>query len=418
MKRFRYSWLLVGLCLTLLVATIPGSVEAKGKKNKKESKQKFEKRDVSPEQLAELQERYREAVVAERRRMSQTAERRIEREYEAHLETGSPYVRDILIISGGGAKGAFGAGFLQGWGTVKQGPNVRPEFDVVSGVSTGALIAPFAFVGTEETYTSVVDFYANPEKNWIKKRGALSILPKHVSLYNDYNLQQKIKASVDQSLVQAMADAAAEDRMLQIGTTNIDMGIGRIFELGHESAAAIEAGSLDRVHSILLASSAIPGVFPPVIMDDLYYVDGGVVANLTLFVGKTFFQDWREAHPDIPVPKYRIWIVVNEQMRLEPGVTQPRWLSVAGRALGTVTHTLELFAMQLLHEFAAEAREGGVDIEFRWVAIPDDAPQKKKGDDMFDKDYMVQMEELGRKMGADPSVWKSELPSAYSFDDD
>jgi len=68
-------------------------------------------------------------------------------------------------------------------------------------------------------------------------------------------------------------------------------------------------GSRDPVHSILLASSAIPGVFPPVMIDGLFYADGGATANLTLFVSRSFRKRWRELHPDAPLPKFRIWVV-------------------------------------------------------------------------------------------------------------
>jgi hypothetical protein len=243
----------------------------------------------------------------------------------------------------------------------------------------------------------------------------LFLAPGHVSLFNDDLLQEVIRTSVDQSMVQAMADAAAEDRMLQIGATNLDFGIGRIFNMGQEASEAISTGSFDRIHSILLASSAIPGVFPPVMIDGIYYADGGATANLTMFVSDSFIDRWREAHPGVDFPKYRVWIVVNQQLRIEPAVTMPKWISVASRGLGTATHSLQLFAMQLLHQIAVDSEKiDGVEIEFRWIAIPDDAP-KKGTKEMFDREYMLALEELGRKMGADPSVWKTDVPRIYSL---
>lgn len=415
-------WSVVGLCLALVLTMSAGSVEAKKNPDKQQKKaakknsnvKELEKREISHDELLGMLADYTTAVDAEQQRMLDTGLRRVEREYKAHQETGAPFVRDIMIISGGGAKGAFGAGFFQGWGEVT-GELALPEFDVVTGVSTGALIAPFAFIGSPEAYTQIVDFYTNPEKNWVHKRGALYLLPKHVSLFNDDLLQETIRTSVDQELIQAIADGAAEDRMLQIGATNLDFGIGRIFDMSQEATEAIETGSPDRIHSILLASSAIPGVFPPVVIDDLWYADGGAAANLTLFVGPEFNELWRQMHPDQNLPKYRIWILVNQQLRIEPAVTMARWTSVAGRGLGTATHSLQLFAMHLLHRIAIESKEiEGLDVEFRWVAIPDDAP-KKGSKDMFDKEYMLALEELGRKMGADPSVWQTEVPMVYSF---
>ena len=422
-KKGGRTWLAFGLCFTLVLAVGAGSVEAKKsekKQQKKSAKQQSnvseaKTRDLTQEQLLAKLDDYKKEVTEERQAMEDAAFRRIEREYKAHQETGAPFVRDIMIISGGGAKGAFGAGFFLGWETVS-GELAIPEFDVVTGVSTGALIAPYAFIGKKESYTEIADFYANPDPNWSKKRGALYLKPSHVSLFNDDLLQQTVRDNFDSAMIQELADGAAEDRMLQIGATNLDFGIGRIFGMGLEAIRAADGGSPDRIHSILLASSAIPGIFPPVVIDDLYYGDGGATANLTVFVSEEFNARWRKAHPDASLPKYRIWVLVNQQLRIEPAVTKPKWISVAGRGLGTATHTLQLFAMQLLHRIVTEYNEiEGMDVELRWVAIPDDAP-KKATKQMFDKEYMVKLQELGKKMGADPSSWKTEIPQIYTFE--
>jgi len=413
--------LTVGLCLALLAGG-PGVVEAKKSERKQQKKaakrnstvKELKRRDLTLEQLEAMLPEYAEAVAADQARMTECTFRRIEREYKAHEETGAPYVRDVLIISGGGAKGAFGAGFLEGWQSVA-GEMALPEFDVVTGVSTGALIAPFAFVGTEASYASVVNFYANPDKKWARKRGVLYLTPGHVSLFNNDLLQQMIRDNVDEALIQAMADGAAEDRMLQVGVTNLDFGIGRVYDLGHVASEAVASGSPDRVHDILLASSAIPGVFPPVMIDGLFYADGGATANLTVHVSGAFVERWRQRHPAAPLPKYRVWVIVNQQIRIEPAVTEARWTSIASRGLGTATHSLQLFAMQLLSELGDNVEKAaGIDVELRWVAIPEDAP-KQGGKGMFDQDYMVALEELGRRMGADPSVWSTEVPHIYSF---
>jgi len=134
----RRSWLLLCLCFVLAFAGAATSVQAAKnpekqaqKQQKKAAKQnsnvqELQKRDITHEQLLGMQEAYAETVVAERDGMTETALRRIEREYKAHLESGAPFVRDILIVSGGGAKGAFGAGFMQGWETVT-GETALPE---------------------------------------------------------------------------------------------------------------------------------------------------------------------------------------------------------------------------------------------------------------------------------------------------
>ncbi len=415
-------WPLVGLCISLMIPVSAGAAGAK--KNgrcegtKKQRKQKMELRSLTDYQLEQLDEEYKKTIAADHERMAETVLRRLEREYKEHQESGKPFIYDILVISGGGEKGAFGAGFLEGWGTIESGPAVRPEFDVVTGVSTGALIAPFAFADTQEEYVEVSKFYANPEPNWVKKRGKLALLPHHVSIFNDCHLQDTVRKAVDPALVAAVAQGAEEDRLLLIGTTNLDAGRGRAFDLSKEAQAAPEAGPFERFNSILLASSAIPTVFPPVEIDGMYYADGGATSNLFLVVFSRSagpLDKFVARHPEAPKPKLRIWVVVNERLVLAPEVTQPRWMAVAARALGTLTMSNELFALNLIKDVVEDYRDTrGVDAEFRMVAIPADAPYPET-DAMFDKKYMLLLEELGRNLGTDPSVWTTKVPSAYSF---
>ena len=112
-------------------------------------------------------------------------------------------VVDLLIISGGGDWGAFGAGFLKGWGTV-HGELARPgEFDAVTGVSTGALIAPFAFLGDDQSIQRVVDLYRNPREDWVKPRGLLTFLSSGQSYAEIPGLEHDLDAALDQQTLGA-----------------------------------------------------------------------------------------------------------------------------------------------------------------------------------------------------------------------
>ncbi|TMA88192.1 MAG: hypothetical protein E6J74_27965, partial [Deltaproteobacteria bacterium] len=108
---------------------------------------------------------------------------RTKAEYDRRAAAGQPPpVIDILIVSGGGDWGAFGAGFLKGWLKVPaQHPLAKPEFDAVTGVSTGALIAPFAFLGDEGSIDQIENLYRNPHPDWVKQRGILFFLPDNIS---------------------------------------------------------------------------------------------------------------------------------------------------------------------------------------------------------------------------------------------
>jgi hypothetical protein len=125
-------------------------------------------------QLFELRKE-RDAQLAEKRHVfGQRALARAKARYDAR--PGEPVVWNLMLISGGGDWGAFGAGFIKGWSHV-QGPLTKPEFDVVTGVSTGALIAPFAFLGDDNSIESVVTLYRNPKPDWVKTRWPFYFLP-------------------------------------------------------------------------------------------------------------------------------------------------------------------------------------------------------------------------------------------------
>ena len=371
---------------------------------------------VPPDELHRQQQEYLREVAEERLELTEIGLDRAKREWDRYVENGGePPVKDILILSGGGAKGAFGAGFLAGWGAIESGPMARPEFDTVTGVSTGALIAPFAFVGTSEAYDTIDRFYRNPGSDWIKKRRPLAFWPSRISMYNNENLEAYVRDQFDEDLVRAVAEGADEDRIVLVGATNLDQGRMRVWNLCTEAHDALESGDLDRIQSMLLASAAIPAAFPPVEIDGDMYVDGGASEQLYA-LGDTNEENnpariWRERYPGIPLPKIRFWIIVNTKLELAPAITQPKWVDIVGRSLSTLMRASLVSTLQRLQATAAMYRNSGeVDIEFRYVAIPDDYTPIE-GEEMFDAEIMTALSDLGRKMGADPSSWRTGVPS-------
>ena len=126
----KWNRLRIGLLLGVFVAFGAGTVDAGKKKDAGKQSHKLKAREVTDEQLQDLIQQYQDDVRLELEELDAKILFQMERDYERHLATGEEFVRDILILSGGGAKGAFGAGFLQGWGTIESGPMARPEFDV------------------------------------------------------------------------------------------------------------------------------------------------------------------------------------------------------------------------------------------------------------------------------------------------
>ena len=236
---------------------------------------------------------------------------RTKAEYDRRAAAGQPPpVIDILIVSGGGDWGAFGAGFLKGWQKVPaQHPLAKPEFDAVTGVSTGALIAPFAFLGDERSIDEIVNLYRNPEQDWVKNRGFLYFLPDNISFAEVPGLEREMRKHITLDMVRRIAKAGADGRLLAVNTTNLDDASSRVFDLVAEAQRASDSGKLDRIHNIMLASAGIPGAFPFRMIDDELYVDGGVTGNI-IYGGRDNEEDslpaaWQKTYPNLPIPKMR-----------------------------------------------------------------------------------------------------------------
>src|SRR5688572_25935099 len=191
---------------------------------------------------------------------------------------------DLLIVSGGGDWGAFGAGVLKGWGRLK-GEMARPQFDVVTGVSTGALIAPFAFLGDDASIDRIVELYRNPREDVAVSRGWLFFLPNNPSFYILPGLERELGTALDRPMIERIAAADASGRGLLVNTTNIDLGGMHVWDIIAESKAALASGEEDRVRRILLASAGIPGIFPARGIGEHLYVDGAITGNI-IYAGR------------------------------------------------------------------------------------------------------------------------------------
>jgi len=136
---------------------------------------------------------------------------------------------DILVISGGGDWGAFGAGVLKGWGRVT-GEFARPHFDVVTGVSTGALIAPFAFLGDEASIERIIQMYRNPQADWTE-RGFVFFWPSNPSFYALPGLEREVRKAMDRPMLERIAAEDATGRGLIVNTASIAAFDGQIGQL-------------------------------------------------------------------------------------------------------------------------------------------------------------------------------------------
>ena len=318
----------------------------------------------------------------------------------------------MLILSGGGAKGAFGAGFLVGWGEVTDPRFARPAFDLVTGVSTGSLIAPLAFVGDAESYELANQIYRNPKTDWIKERSLLSVLLDQDSLFDDDGLLNEIRTDLGPR-ISTIAAQTSEHRLLLVGTTNLNQGNSQAWNMT-ELATQVVDGTIteEEFCRTNLSSASIPLVFPPQVIGGNVYVDGSTTRDI--FYTTAFdapdgaLAKWRAQYPGEPLPKVRIWVILNTALVPAPITPDTEDKSVVARSLELAILASLHAQLKVLDLGTQVLRDRmGCDIEMHFVSLPDGWTQKGKG--MFNKDDMDSMSDVGMAMGRDPSSWQTTI---------
>ena len=172
---------------------------------------------------------------------------------------------DLLVLSGGGSTGAFGAGLLSGW--TKAG--ARPTFKIVAGVSTGALQATAAFLGPhcDHVLREIFTSYRTPEV--YTTRHPLGALTQDAAC-DSAPLKRLIDRYMTAAMLERVARAHAAGRRLFVGTTNLDASRFVVWDMG-AIASSGRPDALRRYRKVLLASCAVPLLLPPVYFD----VDAG-----------------------------------------------------------------------------------------------------------------------------------------------
>lgn len=330
------------------------------------------------------------------------------RDHEEIARAGKTFdqlpARHFLALSGGGDDGAFGAGLLVGW--TQHG--TRPEFTLVSGVSAGALIAPFAFLGSR--YDGVlrdICTKSGPDDIFAGRgllRGSLSD-----GMMDHGPLQRLIARYVTAELLAEVAREYAKGRVLLIGTTNIDAGRPVVWDMG---AIATAGGprALSLFRQVLLASMAIPGAVSPVMIDvELHgrryqemHVDGGVMAQVFLYPVHEM-EEIRRLGGAV-VERKRIAYVIRNS-RLDPywAQTPRRTAEVARRAVRSLIQTQGFNDLQ---KISATAAKDGFDFNLAYIGADFDQPHPKE----FDSTYMRQLFDYGYRAGAAGYEWRKSPP--------
>jgi predicted acylesterase/phospholipase RssA len=374
-------------------------------------------RRETKEQVVARLARYDDLVRKQRAQFSDAMYRRLDAKYHDSLATGKPFTYDVLALSAGGQYGAFGVGVLQGWGSesLKHGPDAMPRFDVVTGVSTGALIAPFAFLDTAESISRIDRIYQEIDDRFVVLRDLLFFLPWRVSFYDSAPLAKRLEAEIHHELIERIKVEADRDRLLLIGTTDVDLGRMRVWNLGDLAGGGENEPDAVRFRKVLLASAAIPAAFPPVELDGSLFVDGGVTQQAIIGLDREQIEEvvhrFIEANPGAMMPHLRFWLIVNGSLDAPPEVVPFDWVTVSSRSIDTMMKYSMRTTLRHI-EFGVEtlSQRLGAKVDFRYMCVPDSFPLPETKD-LFERKLMDALAAKGREMGKDPSNWRTSVAS-------
>src|ERR1700751_3569208 len=309
----------------------------------------------------------------------------------------------MLAISGGGDNGAFAAGFLNGWS--KEG--TRPKFKLVTGVSTGALVAPFAFLGPaydkklKDLYTSI------SLKDIAKKRSILAVMTND-AMADNTPLKNLVKKNIDQALLDAIATEHAKGRMLLVGTVDLDARRPVIWNIT-KIAARGRTGSLGLVRSLLIASSEIPATFPPVMIDvevggkkyQEMHVDGNTAAQVFVYPMAVRLKEVAEA---AGVHRERkLYVLRNARLDPEWAQVERRTLPIAAQAISTL---IQYQGIGDLYRIYTVTRRDGIDFNLAYIPPSFKIPHKEE----FDTVYMRALYDVGYGLAEKGYIWTKEPP--------
>ena len=319
------------------------------------------------------------------------------------LTASSLPATDLLALSGGGDNGAFGAGLLCGWSESGK----RPQFKAVTGISTGALIAPFAFLGPQYDPVLRTVYTTLGPADVASKRSVLAAITDD-AMADNAPLWRLLSRYVDQKFMDRIAEEDARGRLLLVGTTDLDAMQPVMWNMG-KIAASRAPGALPLFRQILLASAAIPGAFPPTMIRveadgksyEEMHVDGGASTQVFLYpprmraVAAGLGQQMkREA---------RVYVIRNAFLHPSPVPVSRRTINIAGPAISSLIHTQGLG--DLVRIYLTTQQDG---LDFNLAYIDEDFDVEHTAD--FDTAYMRALFDYGFRQGREGYRWKKLPP--------
>ena len=308
----------------------------------------------------------------------------------------------IIAISGGASDGAYGAGLLNGWSQT----GTRPVFKVVTGVSTGAIIAPFVFLGSRYD-DKLKEFYTK-----YSTKDIFRIRPSHNSLVSSQPLELLIEQYIDIKLLKEITVEYKKGRRLYVGTTNLDAEQLVIWDMG-KIASVGEDKALKLFRKLILASASMPIVFPPVYLnveanDKIYdemHVDGGVTRQVFFLydVVQGFEKAAKEKGFNISKIKYAIYVIRNGYVDPFYKEVPDKLPAIAKRTVNTMINAQSLGDLYRLYIFTKEDKG-----DFNLAYIP--AGYTPNSKEFFDPVEMQKLFDLGFDEASRGYPWKKAPP--------
>ncbi len=313
-----------------------------------------------------------------------------------------------LALSGGGANGAFGAGFLNGWSSTGD----RPTFKVVTGVSTGALMAPFAFLG-QPGDAALHEFYTTTASRDIFALGEFMDILSRVlfgeGIADTSPLVSLLEGHVDENLLQQVALAHNSGRRLYIGTVDLDSQRFIIWNMGLIATSG-QPDALQLFRKVMLASASIPIAFAPVFFDvevggkqyDEMHVDGAVAANV-FYNGGLFSSRELRINAGRETAIEDIYVIHNGQLTPNVATTSRTLTGIAWRSFQAAGMSATVGALTRI--YAQSKREGS---EYHWTNIANDVTLTSN--ETFDPVAMQRLYDIGYQAALAGPVWNRDPP--------
>jgi hypothetical protein len=313
-----------------------------------------------------------------------------------------------LAISGGGGDGAFGAGLLTGW----TASGTRPTFKMVTGVSTGALIAPFAFLGPKYDYVLRETYTTSTDNSIFHKRGLIKAFMSD-AMADTAPLKAMVQRIITAKFLAEVAAEYQKGRLLMVGTTDLDAQRGVIWNMT-ALAASKDPDALALFRQILVASASIPGAFPPemidVTVDGKHYqemhVDGGATAQVFIYPPRFHLREISAEHG---YDRQRtLYIIRNARVDSDWASVNRRTLNIATTAISSLIHNQG--NGDLIRIYLTSQRDH---LDYNLAYIPADFTLVSKSP--FDPAYMTPLFARGQEMAAKGYPWQK-YPPGYGPD--